>query len=490
MSSVVVRVFFVCVLSITLLSCSDGFKPHDSEPANDLNKIACPQNYEFMLDYFGSLFKSDQASLNSVTQQDFESGIKDQLVFDGFTLEFFKDSAYKIFNEFSNDLYYLSLVETDHSQIELLGLLKVEDTDTPGRKNMVEKYRDKISKLGQQMEQMGVQCFEKTPNKDDNTPDTNKPDPNVDSENQTPRTKTTQLLIESMKRTFATTYQSCSVLQQPELTEDTPSVEGIKEECCHESGRGYKRYISSLASVQKSHPYLRNQYGSACVKVNQNPLIYDFGGRPFFTRGSKGTLNFFKNWGGTSALGYDCSALVYAVLMRAGLRLKKNKPFVASDVVAAYSTQFLDPDSKNWSCLKFLDYSKEESDDLLPGDIASMDGHTVLIYSVGSDPLGINSTSSCNSISTSNFNFSILQSSPSKDGVGVNRYDGNDYLKTNQEMKQGFLNYARDLCRSKKSNKFSKIRYDNFSILRVSTDSQCRMPQVKFENESCVESCL
>lgn len=480
------------LLGSIISSCSPSFSTH--EPIKpEIDAIVCPQSYEVTLDFFDQLITrgNEPASTMSepVTEPSFAEILTKNTVFKGAAGVYFKNNLYELYKEFFQDVKYLSSFESNPNLTELITLLKVEDSENHLRKEMIEKYKSKINVISKNMQSMGYTCPQDNVTKREPASEEPKA-PSPINAAPTAREAVTGALVQSMRKVLAVTYQSCDILDKTPLTRFDKNIQGVREECCHESGRGLKRYISSLSQLVSTHPYIQQSYGNSCFDLKKKPLIYDFGGRPAFTRGSSGQLDFFKNWGGTNVLGYDCSALIYTVLMGAGFRLKENKMFIASDVVAAQSRQFLNPKALGWSCLNPVEFINETRDPLLAGDVASQNGHTFLIYRAGNDPYGIDRITDCKKIDFQKFDFDILQSSPSKDGVGVNVYLAKDYLLTNETMKRGFVEYAKNYCERVKNGVARKIKLDYFSLVRLSTKSSCRMPIVEFANESCVKECI
>lgn len=471
-------------VSLNLVACNK-FSSEASPVSSEMGSIVCPQSYEVTMDFFGQLVAEQETKSVDISEQDFSEAVNTDQTFQGAANSYFKTELYTLYKEFYQDVKYLSSVEKNSNLPELVSFLKVEDTDSETRKNLVSKYKTKVNEISSNMKSMGYSC-PSDGNSDLGSGGEPKP---VPGSNPTDREAVTSDLVASMRKVFAVTYQSCQVLDKKPLEKTDKNVQGITEECCHEGG-GLIRHINNLSLVQTTHPYLQTTYGNQCVDVRKKPLIYDFGGRPAFTRGSNGKLNFFSNYGGSEVLGYDCSAMVYTVVMGAGFRLKENKMFVAADVVAAQSRQFLDPESKGWSCLDSVDFSTDTEEPMLAGDIASMDGHTFMIYRAGKDPYGIDNLTDCKKVDIQNFDFDLMQSSPSKDGVGINVYVGKDYLLTNDTMEKGFVEYAKNYCERKKNASTKKIKLNYFSLVRLSTKSSCRMPAVALENESCVQECL
>jgi len=300
------------------------------------------------------------------------------------------------------------------------------------------------------------------------------------------------LLEQSMRTVFATSYQSCSVLDLPALRVSDDPIRGVVIKGLHPDNIGSKRFVENLTELQKSHPYIRNQtYPEACFSVKKNPLIYDYGGRPFANDDDHAALNFFKNSGsGTTVLGYDCSAFVYSVLLKAGLKMNSKTPFRARDVEAANSRHFISPAQNGFNCLDRITLQPQQN--LFVGDIAAIAGHVLMIYRVGQDPFGIASKiteKECSEISVSKFDFDIVQSSALKNGIGLNIISGADYMLENEDMKKGFTAYAQQACLAKIKGTSQKPVVKNFSIVRHKQTSECKTTPVPLEKSECVKSC-
>lgn len=301
------------------------------------------------------------------------------------------------------------------------------------------------------------------------------------------------LSVLGAKWTFATAYQSCQNLVLPPITSQTPQLSGIKITGKHRDGIGSKREIASLSEVQSSHYYINgvNNYESGCFNVRQFPLIYDYGGKPYVTTASNSPLNLFKNGGdGTSVLGIDCSGYVFSAMASAGLKMQANRPLKASDALAWGSTSYLEPQKNGLTCLDKISISTNSI--IKGGDIVAVQGHMLMIESVGTDPFGITSVGSekdCSKITSNNFNFIIIQSSNSKNGIGINRYEARDYLSTSPKMKLGLEKYAYYACMTKFSHQTVTPNLGTISIVRHNGKPECMAPRVSLSNESCIQSC-
>lgn len=292
---------------------------------------------------------------------------------------------------------------------------------------------------------------------------------------------------------FATAYQSCQSMQLPSMNAQTPNLAGIQITGKHSDGVGSKRVIASLSQVQSSHYYVRdmNSYGTGCFNVRANPLIYDYGGKPYATTATDSLIDLFKNNGsGTSVLGIDCSAYVFSSLATVGLRLKEGRTLKASDSWAWGSTSYVEPERNGLTCLSKIPVTSARS--ILPGDIVAISGHVLLIDKMGADPFGIGSArteSDCAKITSSSFDFSVAQSSPSKNGIGINYYEARNYLPTSTKMKAGLEKYAYYACLAKVNNQTYTPNLGTLSVVRHKGTAACVAPRVKMARESCIETC-
>lgn len=300
-----------------------------------------------------------------------------------------------------------------------------------------------------------------------------------------------QKLSNGISNVFAVAYQSCRALEIPAIEEETPSVQGIKilDERNPENG-GLQRVITSATKVKESHPWVRvaSPGTSSCFNVRSNPLIYDYGGKP---RWSSSTLDFFTDSGsGTSVLGIDCSGFVTSVLSATGARYSpgvENKPVF----VEQQSTKFIDAKASGFKCFDNISITAKES--IKPGDIAAIEGHVVIVDSIGADPFGIKRISSqtkCSQVAIPYFDFIIAQSSPSKNGIGINKYRATDYLQENAEMGALFLGMAKAACTASFTLKTVTPKFVDYGIIRHKGTKECLAPKVALAKQSCVSACI
>ncbi|MES2962320.1 MAG: hypothetical protein V4760_00425, partial [Bdellovibrionota bacterium] len=294
-------------------------------------------------------------------------------------------------------------------------------------------------------------------------------------------------------KTFATSYQSCEVGPSKALDNGVANVDGIKIVGTASDGVGSLREISDLPALLRTHPYL-NAYRkpqASCFDVSKSPLIYDYGGRPLVT--SAGTFDFFKNSGPTKVLGTDCSGYVYMALATAGLRIKSGTKLKASTIYGVSSHLFVNPQSNGMTCLDHVKFKAQDT--LRPGDILAKPGHVVLIENVGRDPFGVAGIAKIEDCKLANmskdrFDFTILQSSPAKLGVGIHRALIKDWIPESPAMLAGLLDHAVNACKAKFApSTTTTSKSSNSSLVRHSGTAACKDTAVAMEREACVSSC-
>ncbi len=304
--------------------------------------------------------------------------------------------------------------------------------------------------------------------------------------------KTANLSQYGALKSFSIAYQSCEAINIDALDLASENLKGVSVVGRHSSGRGNKREITNITQVRRTHHYIKNYRKPAanCVDSTINPLIYDFGGKPYASS-SLNTLNFFKNAGsGSKELGVDCSGYIFAGLMSAGLKLAPNKPLRARNVFAIPARAYKNPGS-SMSCIQKVKAGKGTL--LKSGDIFASNGHIFFINIVGNDPLGVEAAlknKSCSSISYRDFDFTILQSSPSKSALGMNHMDAASYLKNSSSMRRGFEKFARLDCANKEKGRLSTPSISEASLVRHKMTADCVTEKVmELNNQSCVERC-
>ena len=297
-------------------------------------------------------------------------------------------------------------------------------------------------------------------------------------------------LVAGARKVMATAYQSCSVLDMPVMPLNL-NAKGIKVSSRHPSGQGWRRVITNLKALNRSHYYLQSGnlgQGSQCLNIRQSPLIYDFGGKPSTVKNS---INLFKNAGsGSKALGVDCSGFVASAMASAGLRLKP-QVFIRSVHVKAVSSWMLKTARRNrLSCLKEQDISVENP--LQVGDIIASNFHTVIVDSIPADPFQlarVQQATQCHSrkMNTARFNFTVIQSSAHNNGIGINKMRISDSAEG--AIKRGLERVASRAC-YKMFGQNRHINIEEISVLRHSfNDPRCRDHKVYMEHQECVKDC-
>jgi hypothetical protein len=115
-----------------------------------------------------------------------------------------------------------------------------------------------------------------------------------------------------------------------------------------------------------------------------------------------------------------------------------------------------------------------------------------MVDSVGSDPFGISgvkTTAACSNLESKDFDFVVIQSSPSKNAVGMNRYQARDYLYESDKMRAGLTRYAYYACLARLNNKNYTPNLGTLSVIRHKLTSTCVGTRVKLAQESCIQDC-
>ena len=383
---------------------------------------------------------------------------------------------------------------TDYEKLAQLTALEIGDTTTPEKEDLQNKLREQMTKIETLMASTDTPACAKTPAIVD-APTSSDSATGVDAASSLFSSwKTTQpKVIYGALKAMATAYQSCDVTTPAPITWSTPDIDGIKDLGVGSDGIGHRRLVASAADIMRTNPYLQNYHkpSSSCFDVTKTPLIYDYGGRPVTTTG---TIDMFKNAGsGTAALGTDCSGYVFISMAAAGLRTKKSTTLKASLVHGITSHLFVEPQKNGLTCFDHATFSGSTS--LKAGDVVAKSGHVLMIKSVGADPFGIASIKSVDdcklaNMSTSRFDFTIIQDSSSKNGIGIHVHRGADYLKIPDSalIAQGLLTHAVNACKAKFGAKVIS-KDSHVSIVRHSGSPECLDKEIKMERESCVASC-
>jgi hypothetical protein len=294
-------------------------------------------------------------------------------------------------------------------------------------------------------------------------------------------------------KTLSVAYQSCNVMDLRPITASTSNVSGISVTGMHPNGVGRARVVSNADAVFRTNPYYANRVspGAGCFASPSIPLIYDYGGKPYTTSAITSTINLHKNGGsGTSALGIDCSGFVSTAVVSGGLRLRSGTSSKAYQVSGISASMFASPAKNGLSC--FAPVASTSSAQLRAGDVIANTGHVVMVDRVGNDPFGIagaRNESDCANVTSKNFDFTIVQSSPSKGGIGLNRYRAADYLSGS--MRSGMEAYAKSFCRVRLglASPTTLASPSYAVVIRHTGTPSCVDQRIALEGESCMRSC-
>jgi hypothetical protein len=381
-------------------------------------------------------------------------------------------------------------IETPNQLVLLLSALDVGDQSTPFRAYLQKKIQQTFWDLEQSTKLLNASC-----SKIAQSAALPRSSQNADFEyhKQKLLNEGESLAVMGERWAFATAYQSCQSIHFPDLDDGASDVQGISIIGKHPDGIGSRRLITDLGRLQKTNLYIlfQESKGPSCFDVFQNPLIYDYGGKPYATLDADSPLDLFRDFGdGTKALGIDCSGFVYTALSTAGLRFKKGRELKASDAWAWGSGSYLEPQANGLTCFDKISVTPYES--VKAGDIIAVPGHVLIIDKVGLDPFGlekIKNENECSNISSEMFDFAVVQSSPSKGGVGINYYEAKSYLKTSLKMKVGLEKYAFYACQARFSKKTFVPNLGSLSVVRHLGTSECFAPRIALQREACIQTC-
>lgn len=395
-------------------------------------------------------------------------------------------------------------VTTSEQLLGLLSAIDVGDRSTTFRSYMQDRVRGDFKALSKTVQAYELECNSQGSSgvaDNSSSSDTGNRDSetvvevsyNYEYQKQQALAAGVPLAVFGERWAFATAYQSCQSVRLAPLDDKVGDIKGIAITGKHPDGVGNKRVIASLSEVQSTHPYIKNvsSYAEGCFNVRKSPLIYDYGGKPYATTAATSPIDLFKNNGdGTSVLGIDCSGYVFTSMATAGLRLKEGRSLKASDSWAWGSTSYVEPQNNGLTCLSKISVTAATS--LKAGDIVAVPGHVLMIDRAGTDPFGISkakTTSDCNSITPAQFDFSVAQSSPNKEGVGINHYEARYYLPTSSKMQAGLLKYAYYACLAKVNAKTYTPNLGNLSVVRHKGTTACTDKRVTLARESCIQAC-
>jgi hypothetical protein len=151
---------------------------------------------------------------------------------------------------------------------------------------------------------------------------------------------------------------------------------------------------------------------------------------------------------------------------------------------------FASPAKNGLSC--FAPVASTPSAVLRAGDVIANTGHVVMVDRVGSDPFGIanaKTATDCANITSKGFDFTIVQSSPSKGGIGLNRYRAADYFSGS--MRTGMEAYAKSFCRVRLglASPTTLASPSYAVVIRHTGTPSCVDQRIALEGESCMRSC-
>ncbi len=388
-----------------------------------------------------------------------------------------------------------SLAQTSNAKGQILAALaslEMGDRTTPEKADLQKKITEQLSiieRIVASIPELRTQSCSEGGLEDGKSPSTPQAGSLFDSWR-----KSRHPAVYGALKSLATIYQSCEAGQLPAITNATPSIEGISIVGTHPNGAGLKRQITDLEALIRSHFYLSSYQKpvGSCHPVTLTPPIYDYGGKPYTDPGDDASLDFFKDAGtGTSELGIDCSGFVYSALAASGLKLKKDGRLKAIGVHGVNSVMLMNPQNNGLTCLAHATF--DQTKNIQPGDIIASNGHALIIDTIGPDPFGINQIRTFEECKTANisfakFDFTILQSSPSKEGIGVNRMKGSDYFAGGGTMSDALITHAVNACMARFTGPMT-TRANAGSIIRHQASSDCVDTAVRLEREECVSTC-
>ncbi len=171
--------------------------------------------------------------------------------------------------------------------------------------------------------------------------------------------------------------------------------------------------------------------------------------------------------------------------------MQKGRALKASDAWSWGSSSYVEPQKNGLTCLNKIKVDANQS--LLAGDIVAIRGHVFMIDSIGADPFGIlktKSLSDCDKMNAKNFDFVVSQSSNSKNGIGINRYQANDFIPEKGEViLPGILKYATYACQAYYNKKSYTPSIGTLSVVRHNGTKECMATRVKLAREECISTC-
>jgi hypothetical protein len=328
------------------------------------------------------------------------------------------------------------------------------------------------------------------------------------------------------RRIMVATYQNCSVLTDAPYDPSLHPISGLvtREATFDGSVRNY-RAISSSSDVVESHYYLQNPPAPippGCLDPRSPPPVYSYGAKPSISGGtinmtadlSRGSCDRYNGYScsGSPARGIDCSGFVHAALAAAGMRLFQGRPL---DPANQGTGSILEAGISRTGCFSSVPSNMTDRGGLRSGDLFVVRGnHVVIIDSAGPDPFGIGrirDVDGCEDLTPESFDFRILQSSGSGNGIGVNRMEAKTYFGAMYEEAMashtateesprpsgesfGFLGplleHARAACRVAKAPGVAiEVTPRTGRILRHRGGAACSQPPADPGSSDCTDSC-
>lgn len=487
-----VKFLKIMSISFTLAACAPLGKPASEIANRSLDELGCKSSQSAMWESFhkiaddSSKYPSSDELRNALKKIGAEHHLR------GAKYERYVDAFIENYNVTIEGIQNAFAPNDTAGWKKALAEMEIGVRVTEVHADLQDKIEVSLTNLAAAEEALNKSCAPPSPTPPTPTPT---PTPEIGTVwNQLKATETPEVL--GIRRTLATAYQSCDVLKLAPVSAATPNVQGVSVTGNHPSG-GLTRAITNLAQVNASHYYINGQRlaKNSCFEVRNSPLIYDFGGKPYTSASLPYELNMFKNAGsGTSVLGIDCSAFVFSSLALAGLKLDPDpKKILKADLVHGIgSVAYMEPQSNGMRCLEKTTMTKAKS--ILPGDIVAINGHVQIVDSIGADPFGLaraQSVADCTSakLAYTGFDFNLAQSSPSKNGIGINIYKAKDYLSGSSTFRDGLTAYALAACKAKFGGSGS-VSSSALAVVRHKKTVDCLAPQpLVATNQSCVDEC-
>jgi hypothetical protein len=467
---------FLALLLLSSLACGRSFDATENAIQRAIENVSCPQGESYLFDVFYKNIESDEEFPTQDKIRDILSKSAEEVLGQEKSIEPFVES-FDQFIQLINKSFPNSIPE---EKIKWISRLEIGDRSDPEIERLSQKVLESISEIQKLREVFPRNC---------GGPIEQPPVPPAE-QNQTLRTSAD--LVSASQKIIITAYQSCQAVLKTPLTTQTPNILGIIRSGIHPDGVGAQRSIANLQEVQRTHYYLQGTKTTPrCFDTSPDPLIYDYGGKPFATSDDSSDLDLFREAGsGTSVRGIDCSAFIFSSIARAGFKLNPDKKMRAILVNGVSSTMFVDPQRNGLTCFEPASLGFKQS--LREGDIIAIPGHIVLVDQVGSDPLGlqkVTSSQDCQKLSYKKFDFTISQSSSSKNGIGINRFKGRDYLQSTTTFRSAMEAAARQICEASIKKQQTQLTNGKIQISRISSNPRCQNTPIRLVAEECAQSC-